>query len=69
MKTCDAPRSLHYQAATQYAAFSALNVPGRIPLLLDAIKTDIDTLEAVTVICRVDTPTDWSAGLVVIAKA
>ncbi|XP_037520526.1 uncharacterized protein LOC119397159 [Rhipicephalus sanguineus] len=47
----------------------SLSVPQRIPLpLQDVVKTELGKLEAEGVIRRVDTPTDWCAGLVVVPK-
>ncbi|XP_049514083.1 uncharacterized protein LOC125941160 [Dermacentor silvarum] len=46
-----------------------LSVSRRLPLpLRDIVKTELDKLEAEGVIRRVDTPTDWCAGLVVVPK-
>ncbi|XP_037579458.1 uncharacterized protein K02A2.6-like [Dermacentor silvarum] len=47
----------------------SLSVPRRLSLpLRDVVKTELDKLEAEGVIRRVDTPTDWCAGLVVVPK-
>ncbi|XP_049269031.1 uncharacterized protein LOC125757471 [Rhipicephalus sanguineus] len=47
----------------------SLSVPRCIPLpLRGVVKTELDKLEAEGMIRRVDTPTDWCAGLVVVPK-
>ncbi|XP_049272437.1 uncharacterized protein LOC125758830 [Rhipicephalus sanguineus] len=58
-----------YTIRLQPSSSFSLSVPRRIPLpLRDVVKTELDKLEAEGVIRRVDTPTDWCAGLVVVPK-
>lgn len=47
----------------------ALSVPRRVPLpLLEKVKTELQRMESEGVIRRVEEPTDWCAGMVVIPK-
>ena len=48
----------------------ALTVPRRVPYpLLPKVKTELDRMVAQGVISKVETPTDWCSGLVVVPKA
>lgn len=48
----------------------SLSVPRRIPLpLFDVVKRELDAMEAQGVIRRVDKPTAWCSGLVVVPKS
>lgn len=41
----------------------------RIPLpLMDKVKQELSRMESLGVICRVEEPTDWCAGIVVVFK-
>lgn len=52
------------------AAPYALTTPRRIPLpLLDEIKSNLEEMMKMKVIERVDEPTDWCSGLVLVPKA
>ena len=47
----------------------ALSTSRRVSIpLMDVVKREIQRKEDLQVITRVDTPTDWSAGMVVVAK-
>ena len=47
----------------------ALSTPRRVSVpLMDVIKRELQRMEDLQVIRRVDTPTDWCAGIVVVAK-
>lgn len=47
----------------------SLSVPRRVPIpLLPAVKTELQRMEELGVITRVDQPTDWCAGMVVARK-
>ena len=48
--------------------FSILT-PRRVHLpLKDAVKNEIDRMEKIGVIKKIEEPTDWSAGMVVVPK-
>ena len=47
----------------------ALSTPRRVSIpLMDGVKRELQRMEDLQVIRRVDTPTDWCAGMVVVAK-
>ena len=47
----------------------ALSTPRRVSIpLMDVVKRELQRMEDLQVIRRVDTPTDWCAGMVVVAK-
>ena len=47
----------------------ALSVPRRVPIpLLPQVKQELENMEKTGVIFRVDQPTDWCAGMVVVPK-
>ena len=47
----------------------ALSVPRRVPIpLLPQVKQELENMEKTDVIFRVDQPTDWCAGMVVVPK-
>ncbi|XP_051905587.1 uncharacterized protein K02A2.6-like [Hippocampus zosterae] len=47
----------------------SLKTPRRIPLpLLDKVKQELSRMERLGVICRIEEPTDWCAGIVVVPK-
>ena len=47
----------------------ALSTPRRVSIpLMDIVKRELQRMEDLQVIIRVDTPTDWCAGMVVVAK-
>ena len=47
----------------------ALSTPRRVSIpLMDVVKRELQRMEDLQVIRRVDTPTDWCAGVVVVAK-
>ena len=47
----------------------ALSMPRRVSIpLMDVVKKELQRMEDLQVIRRVDTPTDWGAGMVVVAK-
>ena len=47
----------------------ALSVPRRIPLpLMDKVKAELTRMEKLGVISRIDEPTEWCAGMVVVSK-
>ena len=47
----------------------SLKTPRRIPLpLMDKVKMELSRMEDLGVICRVEEPTDWCAGIVVVPK-
>ena len=47
----------------------ALSVPSRVPIpLLPQVKQEFKNMEKTGVIFRVDQPTDWCAGMVVVPK-
>ena len=51
--------------ATPYA----LTVPRRVAIpLMPKVKSELERMEKIGVIIRVDTPTDWCAGIVVVPK-
>ena len=51
--------------ATPYA----LTVPRRVAIpLMPKVKSELERMEKIGVITRVDTPTDWCAGMVVVPK-
>ena len=48
----------------------ALSTPRRVSIpLMDVVKRELQKMEDLQVIRRVDTPTDWCAGMVVVAKS
>ena len=48
----------------------ALSVPRRVPLLLmDKVKVELTRMEKLWVISRIDEPTEWCAGMVVVPKS
>ena len=47
----------------------ALSTPRRVSIpLMDVVKRELQRIEALQVIRRVDTPTDWCAGIVFVAS-
>ena len=53
----------------EYAVPFALSTPRRVSIpLMDVIKRELQMMEDLQVIRRVDTPTNWCAGMVVVAK-
>ena len=53
----------------EYAVPFALSTPRRLSIhLMDVVKREIRRLGDLQVIRRVDTPTEWCAGMVVVAK-
>nr|XP_037270721.1 uncharacterized protein K02A2.6-like [Rhipicephalus microplus] len=59
----------HIRVAQDARPFS-LSVPRRIPLpLLEHVKKELDEMETQGVIRKVDTPTAWCSGLVVVPKS
>ncbi|KAL7865994.1 hypothetical protein SRHO_G00112410 [Serrasalmus rhombeus] len=47
----------------------SLKTPRRIPLpLVDKVKQELSRMEDLGVICRIEEPTDWCAGIVVVPK-
>ena len=47
----------------------SLTTPRRIPLpLLDQVKQELERMESIGVISKIDEPTEWCAGMVVIPK-
>ncbi|KAL6455308.1 hypothetical protein MHYP_G00362590 [Metynnis hypsauchen] len=47
----------------------SLKTPRRIPLpLMDKVKQELSRMESLGVICRVEEPTDWCAGIVIVPK-
>ena len=64
--TLDEPYHIKLKAnATPFALFTAKNVP--LPLL-NKVKEHLANMEATGVISRVEVPTDWCAGMVVVPK-
>ena len=64
--TLDEPYHIKLKAnATPFALFTARNVP--LPLL-NKVKEHLANMEATGVISRVEVPTDWCAGMVVVPK-
>ena len=51
--------------ATPHALFTARNVP--IPLR-EKVREELNRMETLEVISKVDVPTDWCAGMVVVPK-
>ena len=48
----------------------ALSVPHRVPIpLLPQVKQELESMEKTGVIFRVDQPTNWCAGMVVVPKS
>jgi hypothetical protein len=48
----------------------ALSVPRRVPLpLMDKVKAELTRMEKLGVISRIDEPTEWCAGMVVVPKS
>ncbi|CAC5408776.1 unnamed protein product [Mytilus coruscus] len=48
----------------------ALSTPRRVPLpLMDKVKTELTRMEKLGVISKVDEPTEWCAGMVVVPKS
>ena len=53
----------------KYAAPFALTTPRRVSLpLMEVVKRELQRMEDLQVIRRVDTPTHWCAGMIVVAK-
>ena len=51
------------------AVLFALPTPRRVAIpLLKRVKTELENMEKLGVISRIDTPTDWCAGMVVVPK-
>ena len=47
----------------------SLKTPRRIPLpLMGKVKQELSRMEQLDVICRIEEPTDWCAGIVVVLK-
>jgi hypothetical protein len=47
----------------------ALSVPWRVPLpLMDKVKAELTRMEKLGVISRIDEPTEWCAGMVVVSS-
>ena len=47
----------------------AISTPRRIPLpLIPKVKQELERMEAMGVITRVEQPTDWCAGIVLVPK-
>ena len=48
----------------------ALTTPCRVPIpLMSTVKAELENVERLGVISRMDTPTDWCAGMVVVPKS
>ena len=48
----------------------ALSTPRRVPvLLLTKVKEELSRMEQIQIISKVDEPTEWCAGMVVVPKA
>ena len=48
----------------------ALTTPRRVPIpLMSSVKAELENMEGLGVISRIDTPTDWCAGMVVVPKS
>ena len=48
----------------------ALTTLRRVPIpLMSSVKAELENMERLGVISRIDTPTDWCAGMVVVPKS
>lgn len=62
-------RQLHNQAYRSDATPFSLTTPRRVALpLLPKVKAELERMEKLRVIAKIDTPTDWCAGMVVVPK-
>ena len=48
----------------------ALTTPRRVPIpLMPGVRAELENMEKLGVISRIDSPTDWCAGMVVVPKS
>ena len=60
---------VYNRVISEYKPF-ALSVPPRVPLaLMDKNKAELTRMEKLVVISRIDEPTEWCAGMIVVPKS